>query len=155
APLLRHHRRRPPLARRMDEHLARHARLRRGRAQGRGPMTDQNGHTNTGPTNGGATNGHSTNSHSTNGTGAPNAPATIASYLAELKRAMKGCPPAVIRDAMADAEEHMRNELAQDPNRTEAQMLGEVVENYGTPEEIAEEYRAMERTLAGPFARPD
>lgn len=92
-------------------------------------------------------------SERTNGNG--HAPATIAEYLAQLKRAMKGCPNAVIRDAMADAEEHLRNELAQEPNKSEADMLASVVDNYGTPYEIAEEYRAMERTLAGPFAKPD
>jgi hypothetical protein len=61
----------------------------------------------------------------------------------------------MIRDALSDAEEHLRNELAQDPDKTEADVLASVIDNYGTPEEIAEEYRAMERTLAGPFARPE
>lgn len=86
-----------------------------------------------------------------NGTGTPK---TVDSYLAQLKRAMKGCPNAVIRDALSDAEEHLRNELAQDPDKPESEVLASVIDNYGTPEEIAEEYRAMERTLAGPFARP-
>ena len=94
-----------------------------------------------------------TDASARNGNG--HAPATIADYLAQLKRAMKGCPNAVIADAMADAEEHLRNELAQDPTKSEAEMLAAVVDNYGTPYEIAEEYRAMERTLAGPFAKPD
>ena len=90
----------------------------------------------------------------TNGNG-NGTPKTVDSYLAQLKRAMKGCPPGMIRDALSDAEEHLRNELAQDPDKTEADVLASVIDNYGTPEEIAEEYRAMERTLAGPFAKPD
>lgn len=89
----------------------------------------------------------------TNGNG-NGTPKTVDSYLAQLKRAMKGCPNAVIRDALSDAEEHLRNELAQDPDKPESEVLASVIDNYGTPEEIAEEYRAMEQTLAGPFARP-
>jgi uncharacterized membrane protein len=94
------------------------------------------------------------NRHHANGNG-NGTPQTVDAYLAQLKRAMTGCPPAVIRDALSDAEEHLRNELAQDPNKNEAEVMASVIENYGTPQEIAEEYRAMERTLAGPFARPD
>ncbi len=83
------------------------------------------------------------------------APATLAAYLDQLKRAFGNAPPALIRDALSDAEEHLRNEMAQNPNKTEADVLAAVIENYGTPEEIAEEYRSMEQTLAGagPFPR--
>jgi uncharacterized membrane protein len=82
---------------------------------------------------------------------------TVDSYLDALKRALAGAPPALIRDALSDAEEYMRNELAQNPNKSEADVLAAVIENYGTPDEIAEEYRSMEQVLAGagPFPRTE
>lgn len=85
------------------------------------------------------------------------APATVAEYLAALKRALAGVPPALIRDALSDAEDHLRSEIAQNPDKSEADVLAAVIENYGTPEEIAEEYRSMEQTLAGagPFPRAE
>lgn len=82
-------------------------------------------------------------------------PETVEAYLAALRGALKGCAPAVIRDALADCEEHLRNELATDPDATEAQVLASVIETYGSPEEIAEEYRRMEATLQGPFPKPE
>lgn len=83
--------------------------------------------------------------------------ATIESYLAELKRALAGLPPALIRDALSDAEDHLRSERAQNADKSEAEMLARVVEEYGTPQEIAQEYRSMEQTVAGvgPFPRAE
>ncbi|MGQ0742660.1 MAG: sensor domain-containing protein [Alphaproteobacteria bacterium] len=85
------------------------------------------------------------------------APTTVRAYLDALKRALAGAPPALIRDALSDAEEHLRSEIAQNPDKSEADVLAAVIENYGTPEEIAEEYRSMEQTLAGasPFPRSE
>lgn len=85
-------------------------------------------------------------------------PKTVAEYLAALKHALAGSPPALIRDALSDAEDHLRSEIAQNPDKSEADVLAAVVENYGTPEEIAEEYRSMEQTLTGeatPFPRAE
>ena len=86
-----------------------------------------------------------------------NMPTTVAAYLAALKSALAGVPPALIRDALSDAEDHLRSEIAQNPDKLEADVLAAVIENYGTPEEIAEEYRKMEQTLAGagPFPRTE
>jgi ABC-type multidrug transport system fused ATPase/permease subunit len=61
----------------------------------------------------------------------------------------------LISDALADCEDHLRNEIAQNPNLTEQQILASVVETYGTPEEIAEEYRDMETTISTPFPKQD
>lgn len=82
-------------------------------------------------------------------------PETVEAYLAELRQALKGCSPGLVADALADCEEHLRNELATNPDTTEADVLASVVETYGSPEEIAEEYRAMEATLSGPFPKPE
>lgn len=82
-------------------------------------------------------------------------PETVNAYLAALRAALKGCSPALISDALNDCEEHLRNELAGNPESTEAEVLASVIETYGTPEEIAEEYRRMEATLSGPFPKPE
>lgn len=84
------------------------------------------------------------------------APSSIKSYLDALKACLKGQPPALIQDALADAEEYLRAEQAQSPDETEAQVLARIVETYGTPQEVAEEYIAMEQTVSSPFpARSD
>ena len=73
-----------------------------------------------------------------------NAPRTIADYLAQLRDALRGADPALIQDALYDAEEHLRAELAEQPGRTEAEMLAQVVGSYGAPAEVAELYRDQE-----------
>ena len=61
------------------------------------------------------------------------APRTIADYLAQLRDALRGADPALIQDALYDAEEHLRAELADQPNRSEAEMLAQVV---GSPRSV-------------------
>ncbi len=84
-------------------------------------------------------------------------PDTVRAYLAALQRAMKaqGCKPGLISDALADCEEHLNNEIAANPERSEAEVLASVVETYGTPEEIAEEYKSMEAAISGPFPKAE
>jgi uncharacterized membrane protein len=86
---------------------------------------------------------------------ADTAPATVRAYLDELRYALKGASPGLISDALADAEEHLQGEIAANPNKTEAEVLATVIETYGTPQEIAEEYRSMEAAIAGPFPKPE
>jgi uncharacterized membrane protein len=73
-----------------------------------------------------------------------NAPRTINEYLEQLRSALRGADPALIQDALYDAEEHLRAELADQPGRDEASMLEHVVGSYGAPEEVAEIYRDQE-----------
>jgi uncharacterized membrane protein len=80
-------------------------------------------------------------------------PETVRAYLEQLRRAFKGAPSGLIADALADTEDHLNNEIANNPELTEAQILASVIDTYGTPEEIAEEYRDMEATIAGPFPK--
>ncbi|MBI3676156.1 MAG: sensor domain-containing protein [Proteobacteria bacterium] len=82
-------------------------------------------------------------------------PDTVKAYLSALQRALKGCSPGLISDALADCEEHLNNEMAQQPETPEVQILASVVETYGTPEEIAEEYRSMEASISGPFPKTE
>jgi uncharacterized membrane protein len=73
-----------------------------------------------------------------------NAPRTIAEYLEQLRAALRGADPALIQDALYDAEEHLRAELAEQPGRDEAAMLEHVVGSYGAPDEVADIYRDQE-----------
>ncbi|MGH8159014.1 MAG: sensor domain-containing protein [Rhodanobacter sp.] len=73
-----------------------------------------------------------------------NAPRTINEYLDQLRSALRGADPALIQDALYDAEEHLRAELAEQPDRDEASMLEHVVGSYGAPDEVADIYRDQE-----------
>lgn len=72
------------------------------------------------------------------------APRTIEDYLKQLREALRGADPALVQDALYDAEEHLRAELYERPGRDEAAMLEHVVESYGAPDEVAEIYRDQE-----------
>ena len=82
-------------------------------------------------------------------------PDTVNAYLRQLRDALKGAPAGLISDALADCEDHLNSEIAQNPDLTETQILAAVVETYGTPAEIAEEYRDMEHTISTPFPQPE
>lgn len=87
-----------------------------------------------------------------------NRPQTIAEYLQQLRAELRGADPAMIQDAIYDAEEHLRSELAEHPEETEAAMLDRVAGSYGAPAEVAEIYRDTEikvqRALRAPQPRP-
>ncbi|HEX2593670.1 MAG TPA: sensor domain-containing protein [Rhizomicrobium sp.] len=82
-------------------------------------------------------------------------PETVKAYLDALRAALKGAPAGLISDALSDAEEHLNNEMAAQPELSEKQILASVIDTYGTPEEIAEEYRHMETTISGPFPKSE
>jgi len=73
-----------------------------------------------------------------------NTPRTIVEYLNQLRSALRDADPALIQDALYDAEEHLRAELADQPGRDEATMLQHVVGSYGAPDEVADIYRDQE-----------
>lgn len=74
-------------------------------------------------------------------------PQTIAGYLEQLRNELRGADPAMIQDALYDAEEHLRAELTERPELTEAQMLAQIVGSYGAPEEVADIYRAKDEIV--------
>lgn len=82
-------------------------------------------------------------------------PETVRAYLDELRRALKGAPAGLIADALADTEDHLNNEISHNPELSESQILAAVIDTYGTPQEIAEEYRDMEATIGGPFPKAE
>ncbi|HQX66579.1 MAG TPA: sensor domain-containing protein, partial [Dokdonella sp.] len=85
-------------------------------------------------------------------------PGTIREYLDQLRVELRGADPAMIQDALYDAEEHLRAELAEHPGLDEAAMLAKVATSYGAPDEVAEIYRVkegeVEQALRPRRARP-
>ena len=74
-------------------------------------------------------------------------PTTIPEYLAHLRRELAGADPALVQDALYDAEEYLRSELAENPGRSEAEVIAAVASSYGAPEEVADIYRDTEAKL--------
>ena len=74
-------------------------------------------------------------------------PTTIPEYLEQLRAALAGADPAMIQDALYDAEEYLRSELAEQPGKSEAEVIAGVAGSYGAPEEVAEIYRETEVTV--------
>jgi len=71
-------------------------------------------------------------------------PTTIPAYLDRLRAALAGCDPALAQDALYDAEEYLRAELAASPQKTEAEVIAAVAGSYGAPDEVADIYRETE-----------
>ena len=77
----------------------------------------------------------------------PYQPKNIAEYLDLLKSALKGADASLVRDALYDAEEYLRSEMAANPTLTEYELLSTVANSYGDPEEVADIYRDTEVTV--------
>lgn len=71
-------------------------------------------------------------------------PRSIQEYLDQLRAELAGADPALIQDALYDAEEYLRGELDANRGRTEEQVLAAIATSYGAPEEVAEAYRNTE-----------
>jgi hypothetical protein len=71
-------------------------------------------------------------------------PRSITQYLEQLRSELHGADPAMIQDALYDAEEHLRAELAEHPELDEVAVLAKVASSYGAPDEVAEIYRVRE-----------
>ncbi|HBK46918.1 MAG TPA: hypothetical protein DDZ67_10905, partial [Xanthomonadaceae bacterium] len=81
-------------------------------------------------------------------------PTTIPEYLAQLRQALAGADPAMVQDALYDAEEYLRSELAEQPGRSEAEVIAGVAGSYGAPEEVADIYRETEITVSRALRTP-
>lgn len=79
---------------------------------------------------------------------------SIAQYLSELRRCLHDADPALVQDAVYDAEEYLRAACTEQPNRTEADVLAEVIPVFGQPEEVAASYRDTESTVARALRAP-
>lgn len=81
-------------------------------------------------------------------------PGTVAQYLDALRDALQGADSALVQDALYDAEEHLRAELAQHPDEPEAAVLERIVGTYGAPDEVADAYRANEARVQAALRTP-
>jgi len=81
-------------------------------------------------------------------------PTTIPEYLEQLRAALKGADPAMIQDALYDAEEYLRSELAEQAGKSEAEVIASVAGSYGAPEEVADIYRQTEVTVTRALRAP-
>ena len=87
----------------------------------------------------------------------------VRDYLAKLKKELgSSADPALVQDALSDAETHLRTaleeELSKNPNTTETNTLIPLVEKYGTPSEVAAAYLAIEHHISPGLShtpRPD
>ncbi len=73
-----------------------------------------------------------------------NLPTTIPAYLERLRTALQGCDRALAQDALYDAEDYLRSELAANPGKSEAEVIAAVAGSYGAPDEVADIYRDTE-----------
>ena len=83
---------------------------------------------------------------------------SIDAYLNQLRKELAGSDRATIQDALSDAEEHLRTALDTDREAqagvSEAEALPPIVEEYGSPEEVAAAYREIEVRLRPALAQP-
>jgi uncharacterized membrane protein len=81
-------------------------------------------------------------------------PKTIPQYLEQLRAALAGSDPALVQDALYDAEEYLRSEWAEQPGVDEATLLASVAGSYGAPSEVADIYRDTEATVTQALRAP-
>ncbi len=78
---------------------------------------------------------------------------SIEQYLTRLKAELAGSDRATIQDALSDAEEYLRTALSTSSAGTAGQpALASVIEDYGTPEEVAAAYKQVESNTTPAFA---
>jgi len=80
----------------------------------------------------------------------------IEDYLDELRKELSGSDPALIQDALFDAEEHLRNAFeeaqAVKPDISETEALPSIIEKYGTPKDTVSAYFEIEDYISPSIA---
>jgi uncharacterized membrane protein len=82
------------------------------------------------------------------------APRSIDEYLKQLRAALEGEDPSLIQDALYDAEEYLRAEVASHPEKSEADVLELIASTYGAPDEVAAAYRDTEVKVKAALRTP-
>ncbi len=81
---------------------------------------------------------------------------SVDEYLEQLKNNLEGCDTATIRDALSDAEEYLRNGLESmrvgNPETSETDALTALVEEFGSPDEFANDYKKIEARIRPTYA---
>ena len=72
-------------------------------------------------------------------------------FLDQLKAELEGSDPALVQDALSDAEEHLRTalemQLANTPGVKEEKALRSIIDKYGEPGEIAAAYKELDARI--------
>jgi uncharacterized membrane protein len=84
----------------------------------------------------------------------PTSPRSIDQYLRQLREQLKDEDPALIQDALYDAEEYLRAEIAAHADKSEADVLELIASTYGAPEEVAAAYRDTEVKVKAAMKAP-
>jgi uncharacterized membrane protein len=83
---------------------------------------------------------------------------TIQEYLEQLREALAGCDPALVQDALYDAEEYLRSKSTDAAAGAAAEYgpmaLRHAIQTFGTPREVAEAYLARDAGVAAALAPP-
>lgn len=82
------------------------------------------------------------------------APRSIDAYLKQLKVELSGADPALLQDALYDAEEYLRAEIAAHAGKSEADVLELISSTYGAPDEVAAAYRETEAKVSAALRTP-
>jgi uncharacterized membrane protein len=82
------------------------------------------------------------------------APRSIDQYLRQLRDELAGADSALIQDALYDAEEYLRAEVAAHPDKSESDVLELIASTYGAPDEVASAYRDTEVKVKAAMATP-
>ncbi|HWG72203.1 MAG TPA: sensor domain-containing protein [Steroidobacteraceae bacterium] len=82
------------------------------------------------------------------------APRSIDQYLQALREELAGEDTALIQDALYDAEEYLRAEVATHPDKSEADVLELIASTYGAPDEVAAAYRDTEARVKAAMTTP-
>jgi hypothetical protein len=82
------------------------------------------------------------------------APRSVEDYLHQLREALEDQDPALMQDALYDAEEYLRAEIAAHPDKSEADGLELIASTYGAPEEVAAAYRDTEIKVVAALRSP-
>jgi uncharacterized membrane protein len=82
------------------------------------------------------------------------APRSIDQYLRQLRDELAGADSALIQDALYDAEEYLRAEVAAHPDKSESDVLELIASTYGAPDEVASAYLDTEVKVKAAMASP-
>ena len=82
------------------------------------------------------------------------APRSIDQYLKALREQLAGEDSALIQDALYDAEEYLRAEVAAHSDKSESDVLELIASTYGAPDEVASAYRDTEAKVKAAMTTP-
>jgi uncharacterized membrane protein len=82
------------------------------------------------------------------------APRSIDQYLRQLREELAGEDASLIQDALYDAEEYLRAEVAAHPDKSESDVLELIASTYGAPDEVASAYRDTEAKVKAAMSTP-